>query len=61
MPDGTVKCWNIQSSSDNPFPGLICYCKIYRINVQWGSIFAYNQYGSEKVKTMSNGELSDWK
>lgn len=61
MPDGTIKWWNIQASSDNPFPGLICYCGVYRINSQWGSIFAYDQYGNEKTKTMSDGKLSAWK
>ena len=60
MPDGTIKFWNIQASPDNPFSGLICYCEVYRINSQWGSIFMYNQYGSKKTKIMSNGELTDW-
>lgn len=59
MPDGTVKFWDIQPSPDNPFPGLICYCEIYRIDAQWGSIFMHNQLGAKKIKVMTNGELTD--
>ena len=61
MPDSSFKIFKIQDSPDNPFgEGNLCYCHIYKINSDWGTIIAISRDGNEKRKNVSNGSFSEW-
>lgn len=61
MPNSSFKIFKIQNSLDNPFgKGNLCYCHIYKVNSDWGTIIAISYNGKIKSKNISNGSFSEW-
>ena len=61
MPDSSFKIFKIQNSPDNPFgEGNLCYCQIYKINSDWGTIIAISHNGKIKSKNIGGGNFSEW-
>lgn len=61
MPDQSFKILNIQKSPDNPYNGNICYCHVYRINIDWGTVMIYgHSCDDKKYKKLFDGQWSNW-